>query len=61
MIAIMIMLFSLPVRAQKVGYAQWDSTNNTLTFRGGDSVPEGNNYLSIDFDGFGTHEWFFNN
>ena len=57
MIAIMIMLFSLPVKAQKVGYAQWDSTNNTLTFRGGDSVPKGNNYLSIDFDGFGTPEW----
>ena len=41
MIAIMIMLFSLPVKAQIVGYAQWDSTNKTLTFSGGGSVPEG--------------------
>ena len=41
MIAIMIMLFSLPVKAQKVGYAQWDSTNKTLTFSGGGSVPDG--------------------
>ena len=40
MIAIMIMLFSVPVKAQtKTGYAQWDSTSKTLTFRGGDSVP----------------------
>ena len=58
MIAIMIMLFSMPVKAQtKTGYAHWDSTSKTLTFRGGDSVPEGNNYLSIDFDGYGTPEW----
>ena len=42
MIAIMIMLFSVPVKAQtKTGYAEWDNTNKTLTFRGGDSVPEG--------------------
>ena len=41
MIAIMIMLFSVPVKAQTVGYAQWDSTNKTLTFRGGSSVPGG--------------------
>lgn len=59
MIAIMIMLFSVPVKAQtKTGYAQWDSTSKTLTFRGGESVPEGNNYLSIDFDGYGTPEWY---
>ncbi|MDD5992979.1 MAG: BspA family leucine-rich repeat surface protein, partial [Prevotellaceae bacterium] len=41
MIAIMIMLFSVPVKAQTVGYAQWDSTNKTLTFRGGSGVPGG--------------------
>ena len=41
MIDIMIMLFSVPVKAQTVGYAQWDSTNKTLTFRGGSSVPVG--------------------
>ena len=59
MIAIMIMLFSMPVKAQtKTGYAHWDSTSKTLTFRGGDSVPKGNNYLSIDFDGYGTPEWY---
>ena len=40
MIAIMIMLFSVPVKAQTVGYAQWDSTNKTLTFSGGGSKPE---------------------
>ena len=40
MIAIMIMLFSVPVKAQKVGYAQWDSTNKILTFYGGGSMPE---------------------
>ena len=42
MIAIMIMLFSLPVRAQtKTGYAEWDSESKTLTFYGGDNKPEG--------------------
>ncbi|MDD5855010.1 MAG: hypothetical protein PUC90_01520, partial [Prevotella sp.] len=41
MIAIMIMLFSVPVKAQKVGYAQWNSTSKTLTFSGGDSKPDG--------------------
>ena len=52
MIAIMIMLFSVPVKAQtKTGYAEWDSTNKTLTFYGGDSVPGENNYYSIDKDG----------
>ena len=36
MIAIMIMLFSVPVKAQtKTGYAEWDSTNKALTVRGG--------------------------
>ena len=40
MIAIMIMLFSLPANAQgTVGYAKWEG--NTLTFYGGESVPEG--------------------
>ena len=42
MIAIMIMLFSLPVNAQgTVGYARWDESHKTLTFYGGESVPEG--------------------
>ena len=50
MIAIMIMLFSVPVKAQKVGYAQWDSTSKTLTFYGGESVPEGSYSL-------GDGEW----
>ena len=36
MIAIIIMLFSLPVNAQgTVGYAQWDEENKALTFKGG--------------------------
>ena len=40
MIAIMIMLFSLPVNAQgTVGYAEWEG--KTLIFYGGESVPEG--------------------
>ena len=40
MIAIMIMLFSLPANAQeKVGYAELNG--NTLTFKGGGSVPVG--------------------
>ena len=40
MIAIMIMLFSLPANAQeKVGYAELNG--NTLTFKGGENVPEG--------------------
>ena len=42
MIAIMIMLFSLPANAQgTVGYAKWDELNTTLTFYGGESVPDG--------------------
>ena len=42
MIAIMIMLFSLPANAQgTVGYAQWDELQTTLTFFGGKSVPDG--------------------
>ena len=42
MIAIMIMLFSLPANAEgTVGYAQWDELNTTLTFKGGGSVPDG--------------------
>ena len=40
MIAIMIMLFSLPANAQgTVGYAEWNG--KTLTFKGGENVPEG--------------------
>lgn len=59
MIAIMIMLFSMPVKAQtKTGYAHWDSTSKTLTFSGGDSVPGENNYYSIDKDGSGLPEWY---
>ena len=42
MIAIMIMLFSLPANVQgKVGYAQYDVDSKTLTFYGGESVPSG--------------------
>ena len=42
MIAIMVMLFSLPANAQgKVGYVQWFETEATLTFKGGGSVPDG--------------------
>ena len=41
MIAIMIMLFSLPANAEgTVGYAQWDEDSKTLTFKGGESVPD---------------------
>ena len=41
MIAIMIMLFSLPVNAQGIkGYAQYDVDSNTLTFYEGESVPD---------------------
>ena len=41
MIAIMIMLLSVPVKAQtKTGYAEWNSTSKTRTFSGGESVPE---------------------
>ena len=42
MIAIMIMLFSLPANAEgTVGYVQWDEDSKTLTFKGGGSVPDG--------------------
>ena len=42
MIAIMIMLFSLPANAQgTVGYAQYNVDSKTLTFKGGESVPSG--------------------
>ncbi len=55
MIAIMIMLFSVPVKAQtKTGYAEWDSTNKTLTFRGGYSKPEGAYSLN---DYYNLPEW----
>ena len=51
MIAIMIMLFSVPVKAQtKTGYAEWDSTSKTLTFSGGESVPEGAYLLNDDYN-----------
>ena len=41
MIAIMIMLLSLPVNAQgTVGYAQYNVDSKTLTFKGGGSVPD---------------------
>ena len=56
MIAIMIMLFSLTVKAQtKTGYAEWDSESNTLTFRGGDSVPEG--AYSLDVGEWDAPKW----
>ena len=49
MIAIMIMLFSLPVNAEGIkGYAQWDELNTTLTFKGGGSVPDGAFALNTD-------------
>ena len=49
MIAIMIMLFSLPANAQgTVGYAKWDASSTTLTFKGGESVPEGAFALNTD-------------
>ena len=54
MIAIMIMLFSLPANAQgTVGYAKWEG--NTLTFYGGESVPEGAFELNTgeEFPGWG--------
>ena len=55
MIAIMIMLFSLPVNAQgTVGYAKWDVDNRTLTFYGGESVPEGDFGLNT---GYNTPGW----
>ena len=55
MIAIMIMLFSLPANAQgTVGYAQWDELNTTLTFKGGESVPEGAYALNT---GYNTPGW----
>ena len=51
MIAIMIMLFSVPVKAQtKTGYAQWNSTSKTLTFYGGDSKPEGAYSLNANYN-----------
>ena len=51
MIAIMIMLFSLPANAEgTVGYAQWDELNTTLTFKGGGSVPEGAYALNTGYD-----------
>ena len=41
-IAIMSMLFSLPVNAQgTVGFAQYDVDSKTLSFKGGVSVPNG--------------------
>ena len=44
MIAIIVMLFSLPSNAQgTVGYVEWDGAN-TLTFKGGASVPTNGAY-----------------
>ena len=51
MIAIMIMLFSLPANAEgTVGYAQWDELNTTLTFKGGESVPDGAYALNTGYN-----------
>ena len=51
MIAIMIMLFSLPANAEgTVGYVQWDEDSKTLTFKGGESVPEGAYELNTGYD-----------
>ena len=51
MIAIMIMLFSLPANAEgTVGYAQWDELNTTLTFKGGGSVPDGAYALNTGYN-----------
>ena len=51
MIAIMVMLFSLPANAQgKVGYVQWFETEATLTFKGGDSVPVGDCFFALNTD-----------
>ena len=55
MIAIMIMLFSLPANAQgTVGYVQWDESSKTLTFNGGGSVPTGAYELNT---GYTTPDW----
>ena len=51
MIVVMMMLFSLPANAQgTVGYAQWDELNTTLTFKGGESVPEGAYELNTGYN-----------
>ena len=48
MIAIIVMLFSLPANAQgTVGYVEWDRVN-TLTFKGGPSVPASAYPLNTD-------------
>ena len=55
MIAIMIMLFSLPANAEgTVGYAQWNESSTTLTFYGGESVPTGAYELNT---GYNTPGW----
>ena len=55
MIAIMIMLFSLPVNAEgTVGYARWDVDSSTLTFYGGESVPDGAYELTVG----GNPSWY---
>ena len=61
MIAIMIMLFSLPANAQgTVGYAKWDASSTTLTFKGGESVPEGAFALNTgeEIPGWGGNPFF---
>ena len=48
MIAIIVMLFSFPANAQEiVGYVEWSGAN-TLTFKGGTSVPKGASALNTD-------------
>ena len=54
MIAIMIMLFSLPVNAEgTVGYAEFKGS--TLTFYGGESVPDGDYALNT---GSNNPSWY---
>ena len=49
MIAIIVMLFSLPVNAQeKKGYAKWDKSSRTLTFYGGEMPTTGAYALNTD-------------
>ncbi|MDD5992941.1 MAG: BspA family leucine-rich repeat surface protein, partial [Prevotellaceae bacterium] len=49
MIAIIVMLFSLPANAQeKKGYAKWDMFSRTLTFYGGEMPTTGAYALNTD-------------
>ena len=48
MIAIIVMLFSLPANAQgTVGYVEWNGFN-TLTFKGGPNVPKGDRFYALN-------------